>query len=147
MWDPKTGKFEYVAKCLGKRDSQGQAVIDGEIYVVGGYDNITTKYLKSCEKYSPETNKWSRVASMRVARRSPGTAAYRGRLFAVGGMGVGEDLNSVEVFSPWSGAWTTMDREMREVNGWCSACLGESPGALGGRQPFKMIHAKFFYLC
>ena len=77
VWDPKTGKFEYVAKSLGKRDSQGQAVIDGEIYVVGGYDNITTKYLKTVEKFSQETNKWSKVASMREARRSPGTVTYR----------------------------------------------------------------------
>ncbi len=50
----------------------------------------------------------------------------RGRLYAVGGMGVGEDLSSVEVFSPWSRAWTSLDRGMREVDGWCSACLGES---------------------
>ena len=34
----------------------------------------------------------------------------------VGGMGVGEDLSSVEVFSPWSGAWASLDKEMREVN-------------------------------
>ena len=44
----------------------------------------------------------------------------------MGGMGVGEDLSSVEVYSPWSGAWVSLDKEMREVNGWCSACLGES---------------------
>ena len=43
----------------------------------------------------------------------------------MGGMGVGEDLSSVEVYSPWSGAWVSLDKEMREVNGWCSACLGE----------------------
>ena len=66
MWDPKTGKFEYVAKSLGKRDSQGQAVIDGEIYVVGGYDNITTKYLRTVEKFNPEANKWSKAVLTRV---------------------------------------------------------------------------------
>ena len=43
VWDSRTGKFDHIAKCLGKRDSQGQAVVEGEIYVVGGYDNITTK--------------------------------------------------------------------------------------------------------
>ena len=40
----------------------------------------------------------------------------RGRVKEVGGMGVGEDLSSVEVFSPWSGAWASLDKEMREVN-------------------------------
>ena len=68
MWDPKTGKFEHVAKSLSKRDSQGQAVVGGEIFVVGGYDNISSKYLKTGEKYSPETNKWSRLPSMNMAR-------------------------------------------------------------------------------
>ena len=43
MWDPKTGKFEHVAKSLSKRDSQGQAVVGGEIFVVGGYDNISRR--------------------------------------------------------------------------------------------------------
>ena len=68
MWDPKTGKFEHVAKSLSKRDSQGQAVVGGEIFVVGGFDNISSKYLKTGEKYSPETNKWSRLPSMNMAR-------------------------------------------------------------------------------
>ena len=66
-----------MANSLGKRDSQGQAVIDGEIYVIGGYDNITSKYLKTVEKFSPDANKWTKVASMREARRSPGLVAYR----------------------------------------------------------------------
>ena len=43
VWDPKCGKFAQVANCLSKRDSQGQTNIDGEIYVVGGYDNISSK--------------------------------------------------------------------------------------------------------
>ena len=68
MWDPKTGKFEHVAKSLSKRDYQGQAVVGGEIFVVGGYDNISSKYLKTGEKFSPETNKWSRLPSMNMAR-------------------------------------------------------------------------------
>merc|ERR1719411_1513703 len=57
VWDPHTTTFQYISKSLGKRDSQGQAVIEGEIYVVGGYDNIKSWYLKSMEKYSPQTNK------------------------------------------------------------------------------------------
>ena len=149
------GKFEHVAKSLSKRDSQGQAVVGGEIFVVGGYDNISSKYLKTGEKFSPETNKWSRLPSMNMARwaqcsnmhlncpilclntrndspsvynhncrRSPGTVSYRGRVYAVGGMGVEEDLSSVEVLSPGAAEWRLLEDGMKEVNGWCSACLG-----------------------
>ena len=76
MWDPKTGKFEHVAKSLSKRDSQGQAVVGGEIFVVGGFDNISSKYLKTGEKYSPETNKWSRLPSMNMARWAQHVLSY-----------------------------------------------------------------------
>lgn len=127
VWDPKTGKFEHVAKSLSKRDSQGQAVVGGEIFVVGGYDNISSKYLKTGEKFSPETNKWSRLPSMNMARRSPGTVSYRGRVYAVGGMGVEEDLSSVEVLSPGAAEWRLLEDGMKEVNGWCSACLVDKP--------------------
>ena len=44
MWNPETKSFRNISPCISKRDSQGQAVIDGEIFVVGGYDNISTKY-------------------------------------------------------------------------------------------------------
>merc|ERR1719411_2176203 len=127
VWDPDTGTFQYIAKSLGKRDSQGQAVIDGEIYVVGGYDNIKSRYLKSLEKFSPQSNKWTKLPSMNLARRSPGVVNYRNRLFAVGGMGEEDDLSSVEVFCPTSGDWRYLPAEMKEVNGWCSACLVEKP--------------------
>ena len=82
------------------------------------------RYLKSVEKYSPDSNKWSRVASMNTARRSPGVVNYRNRLYVVGGMGVDDDLSSVEVFNPYTGDWSFLPLEMKEVNGWCSACLG-----------------------
>ena len=51
--------------------------------------------------------------------------AYRGRLYVAGGMGEKEDLSSCEVFCPSNNQWTKM-KPMNEVNGWCSACLGDS---------------------
>ena len=50
--------------------------------------------------------------------------SYRGRVYAVGGMGVEEDLSSVEVLSPGAAEWRLLEDGMKEVNGWCSACLG-----------------------
>ena len=42
-------------------------------------------------------------------------------------MGEEEDLSSVEVFCPTSNEWSTLPSEMKEVNGWCTACLIEKP--------------------
>ena len=40
-------------------------------------------------------------------------------------MGEKEDLFCGEIFCPSSNEWTKMNKPMAEVNGWCSACLGE----------------------
>ena len=40
-------------------------------------------------------------------------------------MGEKEDLSTGEIFCPSSNEWSKMSKPMAEVNGWCSACLGE----------------------
>ena len=135
-WDPVTGLFQPVANCITKRDSQGQAAIDGEIFVAGGYDNISCKYLKTAEKYSPQKNAWSKLPSMSEARRSPGVVSHKNILYVVGGMGVGDDLSSVEMFNPYTSTWTSLGQDMNEVNGWCTACLGK-PSMKSFEKTFK----------
>ena len=44
-------------------------MIEGEIYVVGGYDNLKTRYLRTVEKYSPTSDQWTRLPSMKLARQ------------------------------------------------------------------------------
>ena len=43
VWDPETRKFSAIPRSLSKRDSQGQAVVNDEIYVIGGFDNISNR--------------------------------------------------------------------------------------------------------
>ena len=141
VWDPETRKFSGIPRSLSKRDSQGQAVVNDEIYVIGGFDNISnrlavikrfhqittslTRYLSSVEKFNPERGRWSKLSGLSLPRRSPGVVAYRDRLYVVGGMGEKEDLSTGEIFCPSSNEWSKMSKPMAEVNGWCSACLGE----------------------
>ena len=77
------------------------------------------------EKYNPERGRWSKLSGLSLPRRSPGVVAYRDRLYVVGGMGEKEDLSTGEIFCPSSNEWSKMSKPMSEVNGWCSACLGE----------------------
>ena len=44
VWDPDTRKFSAIPRSLSKRDSQGQAVVNDEIYVIGGFDNISNRF-------------------------------------------------------------------------------------------------------
>jgi len=127
VWNPETGEFTEKSRSLSKRDSQGQIAMNGDIYCIGGYDNLTNTYLSSVEKYSPSSDTWSKLPPINTARRSPGVVQYRNRLYIVGGMGVDDDLSTVEVYNSITQQWTVMSQSMKEVNGWCTVCLVEKP--------------------
>eukprot|EP00957_Ditylum_brightwellii_P026936 2036299-Ditylum_brightwellii.AAC.1 len=49
-----------------KRASCAAAVLDGQLYVVGGYDR--NKAFSSAEVYNPTTKGWSIITSMNLQR-------------------------------------------------------------------------------
>lgn len=64
-YDPKTGRWNEIARMNQCRFGVGCAILDNYIFAVGGSDGTN---LKSVERYDPETNKWTFVASMSTAR-------------------------------------------------------------------------------
>ena len=53
---------------LVSKGNSGSAVIDGRIYIVGGWNNIYISGIASTEVYNPETDSWSSCANMRFQR-------------------------------------------------------------------------------
>lgn len=126
-YDSRTRKWRPIASTLSKRDSLALVSLDGELYAVGGFDNLQNKYLNSMERYDPSTNTWTEIKSMHVGRRSPGVVRHKGRIYAVGGMGESEDLKSVEVYDIFQDQWKKFPHSMKETCGWVSCCLVEKP--------------------
>lgn len=60
------------------------ALLDGKIYVIGGYDESgeTTDIVQT---YDPKADKWSEVSSLPEPVDHAAAAAYDGKLFVVGG--------------------------------------------------------------
>ncbi len=54
-FDPKTGVWQRVASMNYRRSALGAAVLNGRIYVCGGYDGVSS--LRTCEVYNPEQNR------------------------------------------------------------------------------------------
>ena len=50
VYNTRTKEWTTIADTLGKRDSLGLAELDGELYAVGGYDNLQNRYLKTVER-------------------------------------------------------------------------------------------------
>ena len=80
VYDPKTNTWERVADMPTSRTSTEAAVINGIIYVCGGYNGIDNravnlKILDIVEAYDPQTDTWARKQGMSVSRVNFGVGA------------------------------------------------------------------------
>ena len=92
-----------------RRDAAA-AVVNGKIYVMGGYQNGRLNIL---EVYDTATNKWVKRASMPTNREGFGAAAINGKIYAVGGYGFNQEefynhsLRIVEIYDPSANSWNS----------------------------------------
>ncbi|KFM57287.1 Kelch-like protein 8, partial [Stegodyphus mimosarum] len=104
------------------RAGAGVVVLDGFIYVIGGFENNVP--LNSVEKYDPDTNKWTFVSPMKYCRGGVGAATLGGFIFAVGGHNGSQYLNTVEIYDAQNDRWK-MGPEISDCRAgagvaWCS---------------------------
>ncbi|KAI7808341.1 kelch-like protein 23 isoform X2 [Triplophysa rosa] len=71
-YDPKQNEWRQMAKMKERRMECGAAVINGFIYVAGGYSYSKGAYLQSIERYDPEMDCWEIVGNLPSAARSHG---------------------------------------------------------------------------
>ncbi|MCE5262006.1 MAG: hypothetical protein LLG97_00565 [Deltaproteobacteria bacterium] len=88
------------------RESAGAAVVDGKIYVVGGWGGTPKNTL---EKYDPATNGWTvGLAPMPTARSSLAVVVLNGLIYAIGGTASTAATDVLERYDPVSDTWTTL---------------------------------------
>jgi N-acetylneuraminic acid mutarotase len=89
------------------RSEVTSAVLDGKIYVVGGFENghSTTSVV---EVYDPVANEWTTVAPLPQPLDHTAAAAFDGKLYVVGGGYLDRDSLSDRLFiyNPTSDNWT-----------------------------------------
>ncbi len=119
-FDPKSGQWQFVSRMRKGRFWHGAAVLNGQIYVCGGFGSGGR--LRDCECYEPERNRWETVAAMNRRRRSFNLVAMNGRLYAVGGRGSGAET-SVESYDPNRNEWTLLNEPLIEPRKHASAVV------------------------
>ena len=113
VYDTKNNSWQRLTDMPTPRLLSGTAVVDGKIYVVGGFSwigipGVDIKMLKVVEVYDPQTDTWSRKQDMSTPRRQFGTGVVDGKIYAIGGENVFEEpqrLNQMEVYNPVSDTW------------------------------------------
>lgn len=111
-FDPQTGVWTELPAMPSGRSSHDAAVMDGKLYVVGGWnmqgaDNTvwhTTALV--CDLNQPEL-KWMEIATPPFQRRAVSVAAHKGMIYVIGGMTEsGSTTTEVSVFDPASNTWS-----------------------------------------
>lgn len=97
VWTVKMAMPNPIADC-------GSAVINGKLYVVGGYSGGTN--LNSMFAYDPTTDSWSTNKSMPTPRAYLGAAVFNGLLYAIDGNTATGSTNLVEVYNQASDSWS-----------------------------------------
>jgi len=118
-YDPEMNAWEAVAPMGSSRDECGVAVLEDQLYAVGGEGSEPDSddgdgALRSVIRYDLATNTWETVAPMSTERKALGVTVLDGMLYAVGGENLeavadddyeGPFMKSAERFNPATSAW------------------------------------------
>ena len=113
VYDTKNNRWQRLTDMPTPRLSSEAAVVDGKIYVVGGFSwigipGVDMKMLNVVEVYDPQTDTWSRTQDMSTPRRYLGTGVVDDKIYAIGGENLFEEpqrLDLVEVYDPVNDIW------------------------------------------
>ena len=135
--------WEMRAPVPQPRTEVSAAVLDGKIYLIGGFakEGVTARV----ERYDPTTDRWTGRAAMPAALHHAGAAALNGKLYVVGG------LAGAQAWRPSRGLWEydpqtdrwTAKREMPTARGALGVGVWEGKiyavGGLGATRPFELL--------
>jgi len=116
-----SGKWERKADMPTARATSGSAVIDGKIYIIGGF--AAGNALSTVEMYDPETDTWRKGADMPTARGYFATASVNGKIYIFGGrtfVDPPQTFATVEAYETITDKWTKK-ADMPMAKRWAAA--------------------------
>eukprot|EP00929_Paragymnodinium_shiwhaense_P094286 TRINITY_DN54775_c0_g1_i1.p1 TRINITY_DN54775_c0_g1~~TRINITY_DN54775_c0_g1_i1.p1 ORF type:complete len:422 (-),score=81.69 TRINITY_DN54775_c0_g1_i1:67-1332(-) len=120
-------------KMLEKRVGAGCGVVQGRLYVCGGWSGDGHTF-SSAECYHPATSSWQALPSMLVAREAMAAGVIDGKLYVCGGFNSDRQaLSLAERFDPVSHVWEALPSMLGRRGGAASAALGPALYVCGGR--------------
>ena len=106
-YDPTTGGWEELATMPDVASHAGAAVLDGRIYVVGGFvANVHAGAMARVFRYDVASDTWEARTPLSVPRGSPAVVALDGRIHAVSGRNAEGLVGAHEVYDPTTDRWS-----------------------------------------
>ncbi len=114
------------------RSYTASGVINGKLYIVGGFTSGMFGWTSLNEKYDPALNSWTTKAYMPTGRDQLAAGVINGKLYAVGGGGDTGAGVSNEEYDPVSNAWLTKAAMPTERPDLAVGIIGGKLYAVGG---------------
>ncbi len=111
-YDPQTQKWSDMPSLPEPRSSFDAAILDGQIYVVGGWamaGDADADWLKTAYRLDPSADspQWVALSPPPFQRRALSVAAHDGKIYAIGGMGAdGGPTTGVDIYDPQTDEWS-----------------------------------------
>ncbi len=123
--------WDMMAPMPAARGNINAAVLNGKIYVVGGYVGGTV--FNSTYVYDPTTDTWSSAADFPEALSGVAIAGANGKLYAFGGSGASSFSSATYEYDPGTNTWTTKSPIPGGARGYAAAAeLGGKIYVAGG---------------
>ena len=104
VYNPKTNQWREIGDMPAAKSSHTASVIDGKIYVIGGFfrgNGLDTKYFKTIDIYHPNTGRWTQKPDMPVGKSGHAAEAINGKIYILTGADPDEiPFSTVEVYAP-----------------------------------------------
>ena len=139
VYDPVTNTWEVKKPLPTPRHSATTNMVDGKIYVIGGYSIETHQSLNVFEVYDPETDTWATKLPPPIEVVGSASAVVDNKIFVLGEKWTGDERHPVQyviqIYDPETDIWSI--KESAPTFHWASAV------ATTGLNSLKRIY--FFY--
>ncbi|HUT46643.1 MAG TPA: kelch repeat-containing protein [Sedimentisphaerales bacterium] len=130
--------WTYKADMPTARGFVSGTVVDGKIYVIGGFPTHSS-VTQANEMYAPATDTWTPMAGMPVGRTGHATCACDDKIYVFGGVHpdpYASAKNNVYVYDPQTDTWT-QKADMPYANAFCGiAVVNDTIYLIGGAPKF-----------
>jgi N-acetylneuraminic acid mutarotase len=136
VYDPATNTWEVRTPLPTPRESPATNMVDGKIYVIGGYSIETKSYLNVFEVYDPETDTWAVKLPPPIEVVGSASAVVDNKIFVLGEKLTGDENHPVQyviqTYDPAIDIWS--------IKGTASTFPWASAAATTGVNSLKRIY-------